>query len=104
MTSEERIRQADRLSSAFIYVVSQSSITGKKGSISDEQRAYFERIEAMNLQSPRLIGFGIHNNQTFETACQFSDGAIVGSAYIRALGKDEDLEKTTASFIHQLKN
>ncbi|MEM9546618.1 MAG: tryptophan synthase subunit alpha [Bacteroidota bacterium] len=104
MTSDERIRQADRLSSAFIYVVSQSSITGKKGEISAEQKAYFERIEAMELKSPRLIGFGIHDNSSFETACQFSDGAIVGSAFIRALADSEDLAATTSSFIHSLKN
>lgn len=104
MTSDERIRQADRLSSAFIYVVSQSSITGKKGDISEEQKSYFDRIDSMKLNSPRLIGFGIHNNKTFETACVYSQGAIVGSAYIRALADAEDIATTTKSFVHSLKN
>lgn len=104
MTSDERIRQADRLSSAFIYVVSQSSITGKKGDISDQQKAYFERITNMGLKSPRLIGFGIHDHQSFKTACRHSDGAIVGSAYIRALANSTDIEETTSKFIQSLKN
>jgi len=104
MTSDERIRQADRLSSAFIYVVSQSSITGKKGDISELQKSYFNRIESMGLNSPRLIGFGIHDNKTFETACNYSNGAIVGSAYIRALGDTDDIAETTASFIKSIKN
>jgi tryptophan synthase alpha chain len=103
MTSKDRIEQADRLSSAFIYVVSQSSITGKKGDISEDQKLYFDRIESMNLKSPRLIGFGIHDSKSFETACNYSDGAIVGSAYIRALDKAEDIVKTTASFIQSIK-
>lgn len=103
MTSNERIKQADRLSSAFIYVVSQSSITGKKGEISEQQKSYFNRIESMNLDSPRLIGFGIHDHKTFETACSFSDGAIVGSAYIRALADTNDIAETTSSFIKSIK-
>jgi tryptophan synthase alpha chain len=104
MTSEERIRQADRLSSAFIYVVSQSSITGKKGDISEAQKAYFNRIDSMQLQSPRLIGFGIHDHKSFDTACAYSQGAIVGSAYIRALTDTTDIEATTQSFVQTIKN
>jgi tryptophan synthase alpha chain len=103
MTSKERIEQADRLSSGFIYVVSQSSITGKKGDISEDQKQYFKRIEKMNLKSPRLIGFGIHDHKSFQAACSFSDGAIVGSAYIRALANTQDIIKTTTTFIKSIK-
>lgn len=103
MTSVERIRQADQLSSAFIYVVSQSSITGKKGAISEDQKSYFKRIKEMNLKSPTLIGFGIHDHNTFKTACTYSDGAIVGSAYIRALAESTDVVSTTKSFIQAIK-
>lgn len=103
MTSDERIRLADELSTAFIYVVSQSSITGKKGDISSQQKEYFERIEQMKLSSPKLIGFGIHDNETFQTACKYSDGAIIGSAYIRALAKQGDITEITSSFIKSIK-
>lgn len=103
MTSEERILQADRLSSAFLYVVSQSSITGKQGGISNEQIEYFERIKSMNLQSPTLIGFGIHDKSTREVANQFSDGAIVGSAFIRVLEEKSNLPNVIEKFILSLK-
>lgn len=98
LTSAKRIRQADRLSSAFIYVVSQTSITGKKGDIQSHQKEYFERIEKMNLQSPRLIGFGIHDKVTYDTACSYSHGAIIGSAFIRALEAD-DVQSSIKKFI-----
>lgn len=88
MTSDERILQAGRLSSGFLYMVSQSSITGKTSDISQEQHAYFDKVNNMGIESPRLIGFGIHNNETFEIACKYSNGAIVGSSFIRALEKD----------------
>ena len=84
-TGEERILEVDKLSKGFIYMVSNASITGAKQGISAGQIAYFNRINAMNLETPRLIGFGISDNETFETACQYSNGAIIGSAFIRAL-------------------
>lgn len=104
MTSDERIRQADRLSSAFIYVVSSSSITGKSGDISGAQVAYFQRIKSMKLDSPQLIGFGIHDRDTYETACKYSHGAIIGSAYIRALKDSKDVQGTTTHFIEGIRS
>lgn len=104
MTSDERIRQADRLSSGFIYVVSSSSITGKSGDISAAQTAYFQRIKAMNLESPQLIGFGIHDKKTYDTACDHSDGAIIGSAYIRALSAGTDVATATSTFIKRIRS
>lgn len=103
MTSEARIQLADELSDAFIYMVSQSSITGKKGDISSKQKEYFERINNMKLQSPRLIGFGIHDNETYRTACAYSHGAIVGSAYIRALKNCKDVTSVTKKFVSSIR-
>lgn len=85
-TSEERIKKIDSYSKAFIYVVASASITGAKGDISNEQVAYFERIKAMNLESKLIIGFGISDKQTFTTACNYANGAIIGSAFIKNLG------------------
>jgi tryptophan synthase alpha chain len=85
-TSEERIKKANDLSSAFIYMVSQTSITGNASVINDQQIKYFERINLMDLSTPRLIGFGIHDKASYDTACLYSNGAIIGSAFIRALG------------------
>ncbi len=44
-TSEDRIRKIDAISNGFIYAVSASSTTGKKGKFSNEQLAYFDRIQ-----------------------------------------------------------
>ncbi|QOD60460.1 tryptophan synthase subunit alpha [Polaribacter haliotis] len=87
-TSEERIRKIDSYSKAFIYVVASASITGAKGEISNQQIAYFERIKAMNLQSKLIVGFGISDKSTFNTACKYANGTIIGSAFIKYLGKN----------------
>lgn len=102
MTSDERIREADRLSSGFIYIVSQSSITGKVQDISKIQEAYFDRIANMNLSSPKLIGFGIHDKTTFDRASRYSNGAIVGSAFIRHLADKGSNEVEMKKFVSSL--
>lgn len=103
-TSNDRIRQIDELTKGFIYMVSNSSITGAKSGISGQQLAYFDRINAMQLQNPRLIGFGISDHATYRTACNYSNGAIIGSAFIRALAKSDDVRQATLDFVSMVKN
>lgn len=103
-TSDERIRKIDALSTGFVYVVSDASITGAKKGISEQQIKYFERINAMKLSSNRLIGFGISNQETFDIACRYANGAIIGSAFIRALSNDKTVEATVESFVQSIRN
>ena len=103
-TSDERIVYLDSLSSGFVYMVADASVTGKQKNISNHQIAYFERIEEMNLTNPRLIGFGIADYKSFSTACKYSNGAIIGSAFIRAIEESNDLEATIIDFIGMIKN
>lgn len=88
-TSEERIRLIDANSNAFIYMVSSASVTGSRDSFDDNQLAYFERIAAMNLKNPQIIGFGISNKTTFEQATKHQKGAIIGSSFIQFIGHNE---------------
>ena len=87
-TSDKRIRKIDSISNGFIYMVSSSSITGSKHSFSSEQINYFERIEKMNLDTPRIIGFGVGNKETFNATVNYSKGAIIGSAFIKNLNEN----------------
>ena len=101
LTSEERIRKIDSYTKSFIYMVASSSITGAKGEISQQQIEYFERIKAMNLQSKLIIGFGISNHETFSKACQYGNGAIIGSAFIKFL--EQKGVSAIPDFIQQIK-
>jgi tryptophan synthase alpha chain len=85
-TSVGRIKEADRLSSGFVYLVSDNSITGGSAEgFSSEQLAYFQRIKALNLNAKTLIGFGIKNHQQFVLTKKYANGAIIGSEFIRKL-------------------
>lgn len=102
-TSDDRIRKIDELTRGFIYMVSDSSITGAKSGISDQQLAYFDRINAMRLEHPRLIGFGISNHETYATACRYAQGAIIGSAFIKALAGANNLKTTISEFVQMVR-
>ncbi len=84
-TSDERIRQIDAASDGFIYMVSSASTTGKTSGFSNVQTDYFERIAALNLKNPQIVGFGIKDEETFKAATQTAQGAIIGSAFIKTL-------------------
>ncbi|MBN7811263.1 tryptophan synthase subunit alpha [Algoriphagus sp. H41] len=103
-TSEKRIREIDENSDGFIYMVSSHAITGAKADISPEQVAYFERVAAMELKNPRLIGFGISDAKTFAQAAQYSNGAIIGSAFIKVLKNAADLSGDIQGYLKGLKN
>ncbi|MBA6316728.1 tryptophan synthase subunit alpha [Cellulophaga baltica] len=84
-TSDARILQIDAASDAFIYMVSTASVTGSKSGFGEEQTSYFNRIAAMNLKNPQIVGFGINNSSTFKQATTHAKGAIIGSAFIKHL-------------------
>ena len=98
-TADERIRKIDSLTSGFIYMVSSSSTTGVKGSPGQEQIKYFSHIQNLNLNSKRLIGFGISDKITFERASGYANGAIIGSAFIKALAGEHTTEMKIGTFM-----
>lgn len=100
-TSEARIRKIDSVSKGFVYAVSSSSTTGKD-KVMEDQQAYFARLKNMGLQNPVLIGFGIKDKATFETACTNSNGAIIGSAFVKAIENSTNLQNDIRSFVQKI--
>ena len=99
-TSDERIRLIDANSNAFIYMVSSSSVTGSRDRFDDNQMEYFERIAAMNLKNPQIVGFGISNKTTFVQATKHQKGAIIGSSFIQFISNNPVLN--IKSFIQNI--
>lgn len=92
-TSDDRIRLIDDNTEGFIYMVSSASVTGTQQSFDDQKKAYFERINGMNLKNPRMIGFGISNRQTLQMAQQNAAGAIIGSKFVTLLNESRDADE-----------
>ncbi|WP_114784786.1 tryptophan synthase subunit alpha [Botryobacter ruber] len=103
-TPEQRIREIDAQSNGFVYMVSSASTTGSTSGKSVENTGYFERLAGLELRNPRMIGFGIHDKETFQRACNHSRGAIIGSAFIKALAKEGSLQENIRTFVQSLRN
>lgn len=97
-TSEERLLKLDSLSAGFLYAVSSSSTTGADKQMADIS-SYLKRLNEANLKNPVLVGFGIKDKATFEAACLYANGAIIGSAFIKAIGSKADVRQATKEFL-----
>lgn len=88
-TSDDRVILIDKHTDSFIYMVSSASTTGAQKDFNVQKQAYFQRINAMKLRNPLMVGFGISNEATFATACENSRGGIIGSKFISLLSTTE---------------
>ena len=102
-TPNERIGYLDSIAKGFLYMVSTTATTGATNNFDNSQMNYFKKINDLNLKTPRLIGFGISNKVTFNQACDYSNGAIIGSAFIRSLDKKGSLQEIIHGFVGQIR-
>lgn len=103
-TPVERIRYLDRNSKGFLYMVSTSATTGTTNNFDESQIKYFERISTLNLKTPVVIGFGISDKITFNSAREYSNGVIIGSAFIRAIEEYGALPDLIKRFIGKIRD
>ncbi len=96
-TSEARVRRLDDLSTGFLYAVSSSSTTGNEKDFNIVEQ-YLQRLKAMKLKNPVLVGFGIKDKATFDAACKYANGAIIGTAVIKVLEKATNIDTAIKEF------
>lgn len=101
-TSEERIRFIDEHTEGFIYMVSSAATTGAQERFDEAKQAYFNRVNQMGLRCPRMIGFGISNRQTLQSALDNAAGAIIGSKFVSLLDEYEDAEPALDALLNAL--
>ena len=92
-TSDERIRFIDKHTDGFIYMVSSAATTGAQKEFDQTKQSYFNKVNDMNLQHPRMIGFGFSNKQTLESSQANAAGAIIGSKFVTMLDHTHDPQK-----------
>lgn len=113
-TSPERVHALDRENPAFLYLVSTDAITGGRAEVTEERQAFFKRIHDMGLNSPLVVGFGVTDRESFNTVTHHTNGAIIGSAFVRTLKRADseqwrpetrahDIETTISSFIQEIR-
>jgi tryptophan synthase alpha chain len=103
-TSDERIKAYDAACNGFIYMVSSASTTGANKAVDEEKQvAYFNRVKSLGLKNPTQIGFHIKDQTSFDRACTFANGGIIGSAFIKKLGEEGDLKMKVREFVNGIR-
>ena len=101
-TSEERVKKLDQLSGGFLYAVSSSSTTGRDKNMVGVKK-YLQNLRRLKLKNPVVVGFGIKDKQTFDAACEDANGAVIGTAFIKALEGGDDISRATKTFLNAIK-
>ncbi|MCX6253629.1 MAG: tryptophan synthase subunit alpha [Bacteroidia bacterium] len=103
-TPDERIAYLDSIAKGFLYIVSTAATTGATNNFDDSQIAWFKKLTDLNLKTHGLIGFGISNKVNFNQACDYSNGVIIGSAFIRSLDEKGPLPEIIHRFIGKIRD
>ena len=98
-TTDERIRYLDSLGNSFLYAVSSTGVTGGSLESNPSNQEYLSRLRNLKLKNPFLVGFGIESKEQVAFVSQYARGAIIGSAFVRALGENSDSITVTKNFM-----
>lgn len=83
-SSPERMMRACELSRGFVYSVSTMGITGTRDSVDELAKQVVASVRATGTKQNTAVGIGISTEQQVEDVNSYADGAIVGSAFVRA--------------------
>lgn len=81
-TNDDRIRRIDEATTAFVYAVSVTGLTGSGLGAVDSVESYLQRARRLVTSNPLLVGFGIKTHDDAVRLSGNTDGFIVGSALI----------------------
>lgn len=85
-STEERMREVEKLGGGFIYCVARKGVTGKKTAIDDALAQNLDRYrKATSL--PLAVGFGISSREDVALLEGKADIAVIGTATIRLVDK-----------------
>ena len=101
-TDQARVDAVAALGSGFLYLVSLVGVTGARDHLPAELEAFVARVRAVT-HLPLAVGFGIGSPAQAARVARIADGAIVGSALIRALGGSEDPVAAAEGFVAALR-
>ncbi|WP_347345791.1 tryptophan synthase subunit alpha [Microbacterium sp.] len=95
-STDERLELIARASTGFVYTVSTMGITGERAELDAAARTLVARLRTHGVEHA-CVGIGISTPDQVAGVLEYADGAIVGTALVRALrdGGLEGLAETT---------
>lgn len=100
-STAKRIEVIAARSTAFIYLMSLTGVTGARQSLPPDLAAFIQRVRGQT-DLPLAVGFGISTPQQARQVAGLAEGVIVGSAVIRAVEEAMDPCQAAGRFIQEL--
>lgn len=105
-TGQDRLEHHTAAAGGFMYLVSTTGVTGSGAGSGDDLESYVARVRAAN-PLPLYVGFGIATPDDAARVAACADGAVVGSALIKAIdqaGDPSGAVKTAREFLSRMNN
>ena len=105
-TTDERMMQAARLASGFVYGISRLGVTGTRDAVADGAGPLARRMRAAT-PLPIALGFGVSRPEHVRQIGTFADAAVVGSGLVNVIaegGQGADLADRVQSYVRWLKS
>lgn len=83
-STDERLEMIARSSTGFVYTVSTMGITGERAELDAAARTLVARLREHGVEHA-CVGIGISTPEQITGVIDYADGAIVGTALVRAL-------------------
>ena len=101
-SSDERLRQAIDASRGFVYAVSTMGITGARDDVDKAAKTLVERLHNLGAEQV-CVGLGISTGNQVDDVVSYAEGAIVGSALVKALeeGGVDRLREVARGLVHR---
>jgi len=93
-STPERLKLVAEYSTGFVYLVSRTGVTGEQASPSQSIQPLIDSMRAVT-KLPLAVGFGISTPEQARDVARVADGVVVGSAFVRLIEKNGDLETYT---------
>jgi tryptophan synthase alpha chain len=86
-----RLKLVAEYSRGFVYLVSRTGVTGERASIAESLAPLVGSMRAVT-KLPLAVGFGISTPEQARDVARLADGVVVGSAFVRLIEQNGDLE------------
>lgn len=83
-SSDVRTERACKSSKGFVYAVSTMGITGARDDLDQNAKKVVAQVRAQSADSMTAVGIGVSTASQVKEINKYADGAIVGSAFVRA--------------------
>jgi tryptophan synthase alpha chain len=101
-SSPQRTKKVVEIATGFVYCVSRMGVTGERAELPSDLKELVARIRR-ETEKPIAVGFGVARPEHVAEVCRVADGAVVGSALVSLVAREQGSAEAAGRFVRELK-